>query len=164
MKLKYRTFASAVSCLVGAAFAVCSAPAAGQATRQPGEPARTDDAPVVVFDPAIAARLQELYGEHRTRREGELKDPKAWADNRPARASQDRTELGQIWGSLVDSPDARAALRIHADRMARLNRMLDVAQLGADSALSKRIEADIQRELLGHAQNMQALRAALGGR
>jgi len=45
--------------------------------------------------------------------------------------------------------------------MARLNRMLDLAEASADVALTQRIQAAIQTELLQHAQNMQTLRAAL---
>jgi hypothetical protein len=162
MKLKQWTLATALACLASGALAVYAPPASGQVADQRGEPTRTDDTPVVTFDPALAARLQGLQADRRARREQELKDPKAWADNRATRAMQDRTELGQIWGNLVDRPDARAALRIHADHMARLNRMLDVAELGADPTLSQRIQADIRRELVSHAQNMQVLRAALG--
>ena len=149
-----------------------SARASGQDKDEPGEsaPARDslrdtqsgeDDAPSVVFDPTLVERLSELQANHRKARDEALKDPKAWDDNRALRAQLDRAELGQLWGNLVNSPDAQARLRLHADRMARLNRMLDLAQGSADAALSKRIRADIERELVLHAQNMQTLRSAL---
>ncbi len=160
MKRKYWAIAGRAACFGGVAWVVYAAPAAGQ---DAGEPSRTEEAPSVVFDPAIAARLEQLQADRRARREQELKAPQAWADNRPARATQDRSEIGQIWGNLVDSPDARAALRIHADRMARLNRMLDVAEQAADATLIKRVQLDIQRELVTHAHKMQTLRATLGG-
>lgn len=119
------------------------------------------DTPLGVFDPTLVARLQQLQAEHRKTREPALKDPKAWDEGRAQRADLDRAALAQIWSNLVDNADARARLRVHADHMARLNRMLDLAQAPADAALTQRIQAAIQTELLQHAQNMQTLRAAL---
>jgi hypothetical protein len=41
--------------------------------------------------------------------------------------------------------------------------MLDVAEQAADATLIKRVQLDIQRELVTHAHKMQTLRATLGG-
>jgi hypothetical protein len=124
-------------------------------------PAREDDAPSVVFDPALVERLAQLQADRRKTRDQALKDPKAWDEGRAQRAGRDRAELGKLWGNLVESPDAQARLRLHADHMARLNRMLDLAQASPDAALTKRVQTAIQTELAQHAQNMQSLRAAL---
>lgn len=118
-------------------------------------------APSIVFDPTLVERLQQLQADHRKARDQALKDPKAWDDGRAQRADLDRAELAKLWSNLVDSPDARARLRVHADHMARLNRMLDLAPTSGDAALTQRIQTAIQTELVQHAQNMQTLRAAL---
>lgn len=141
---------------------VYAARASGQAAAAEPAVQRVEDTNAVHFDPAIAQRLIQAEAEHRKAREAGMKDPKGWAEQRGQRATQRRAEIGQIWGTLVDGPDAQARLRIHADRMARLNRMLDLAEQKADRELVERVRKDIQKELLAHAENMQILRAALG--
>ena len=161
MNLKYWALTCALA-LPAFAIGAYSSHAAGQDRPADAPPEREESAPTVVFDPAVAQRLLQSEAEHRKARELGLKDPKTWAEDRGKRANQRRAELGQIWGALVDGPDAQARLRIHADRMARLNRMLDLAEQKADSALIERVRKDIQSELVKHAQDMQTLRAALG--
>ena len=157
MMLKYCALVSALSVLF-----VYASHAAGQDRPADSPPQRADDAPTVVFDPAIAQRLIQAEAEHRKAREAGMKDPKTWAEQRGQRATRRRAEVGQLWGALVDGPDAQARLRIHADRMARLNRMLDLAEQGGESALIERVQKAVQKELVAHAQDMQTLRAALG--
>jgi hypothetical protein len=149
-------------------FTFCAAAGfAGYATAQNADkpeqaaPAREEEALSVVFDPTFVERLQQLQSEHRKTRDLALKDPKAWDEGRVQRASQDRAELAKLWSHLVDSADAQARLRVHADHMARLNRMLDLAQASADAVLTQRVQTAIEAELVQHAQNMQTLRAAL---
>ncbi len=154
--LKYCALASALTLL-----GVYASHAAGQ-DRPADSPERVDDAPAVVFDPALAQRLIQAEAEHRQAREAGMKDPKTWAEQRAQRAARRRAEIGQVWGAMVDGADAQARLRSHADRMARLNRMLDLAQQAADHALTERVQKDVQKELVSHAQDMQTLRAALG--
>ncbi len=159
MKRKYWLLASVLSVLgVG----VYGSRAAGQDRAADAPPERADDAPTVVFDPALAQRLIQSEAEHRKAREAGMKDPKAWAEDRGQRATHRRVEIGKLWGALVDGPDAQARLRIHADRMARLNRMLDLAEQAADTTLIQRVQKDVQKEIVAHAQDMQTLRAALG--
>jgi hypothetical protein len=130
-----------------------------------GAPAaqRTDDR---VADPKLdselLARLSELQASRRAARQAALADAKHWEDARPERASAHRAQLAALWGSLVGSIDGQARLRMHAERMARLNRMLDLAEHQQGSALAKRIQADIERELMRHAQSMRALQATVG--
>jgi hypothetical protein len=145
--------------LAGMAALCAAASLAGYATR--ASAAREAGSASVVFDATLLERLQQLQAEHRKTRDQALKDPKAWDEGRAQRAALDRAELAKIWSNLVDNADARARLRIHADHMARLNRMLDLAQAPGDAALMSRIQTAIQSELLQHAQNMQTLRAAL---
>ena len=128
----------------------------------PAEAQGTDkSAGLVVFDATLVERLQQLQADHRKTREQALNDPKKWDEGRAQRADLDRAELARLWGNLVDNADAQARLRLHADHMARLNRMLDLAQASAQAALTERIQTAIRTESLQHAQNMQTLRAAL---
>lgn len=164
MNLRYWVLSCAFAALPALAASGYASHAAGQDVPTDAAPERADDTPNVVFDPAVTQRLQQVEAEHRKAREQGLKDPKAWAEDRGKRASQRRAELGQIWGVLVDGPDAQARLRIQADRMARLNRMLDLAQQKGDAALIKRVQKDIDTAIVKHARDMQTLRAALGGK
>ena len=110
----------------------------------------------------LVAHLQSVEAVRRAERREALKDAKAWALNRPQRASKHRQEIAGLWGDVVGSVDAHAALRMNADRMARLNRMLDIAEQKSDSALTSRIHADITRELSRHVKAMQKVRALSG--
>jgi hypothetical protein len=126
--------------------------------------ARIDDAPIAApaLDRGLLKRLEELAGARRTARKEGLKDPKAWQASRAQRASAHRQQLAMLWGSVVSTIDGQARLRMHADRMARLNRMLDLAEQKNDSALSAAIDADIASELARHVQAMQTLKAEAG--
>ncbi|HEY1536998.1 MAG TPA: hypothetical protein VGF76_23420 [Polyangiaceae bacterium] len=163
MNPKHRILAGILALTAAANLAGYASRATAQSADKPDNaaPAREDDTPSVVFDPTLVERLAQLQADHRKARDQALKDPKAWDEGRAQRAGLDRAELGKLWGSLVDSPDAQARLRMHADHMARLNRMLDLAQASPDAALTKRIQAALEHELVQHAQNMQTLRAAL---
>jgi len=125
---------------------------------------RTDDTPLPSFDPKLTAKLLELQATRRAARRTALEDPKRWDEERSQRASEHRAQLVALWGTLVGSIDGQAHLRLHADRMARLNRMLDLAEQKKHPALVKRIRSDIERELTHHARVMLQLRAAMGMR
>jgi len=146
----------------GVFMALSAACFAGLALAQPE--GRTDDRPAVApaLDPSLLQRVQELEGARRTARQAGLKDPKAWEANRAQRASVHRQQLATLWGSVVDRIDGQARLRLHADRMARLNRMLDLAEQKGERPLSATIRADIAAELARHVRAMQQLKAEAG--
>jgi len=124
---------------------------------------RTDDsAASPKFDLKLLARLVELEVARRAARKEAQKDPKSWEENRAQRASAHRAELAALWGNVVGSIDGQARLRMHAERMARLNRILDLAEQKKDPALVTRIQTDIKRELARHAHAMQQLQVAAG--
>jgi hypothetical protein len=130
------------------------------------EPARahteTASPGVSLKSDALVAHLRELEVGRRAARTAALKEPQSWADNRPTRAAQHRQQLAELWGNVVGSIDAQASLRMNADRMARLNRMLDLAEQKQDAALSTRLQADLTRELARHAHAMQQVIALTG--
>lgn len=124
---------------------------------------RVDDSPAApALDPRLLIRLQQQEIARRAARKEALKDPKGWDDNRAQRASAHRARLAALWGNVVGTIDGQAHLRIHADRMARLNRMLDLAELKNDSRLVARIRLDISRELARDMQAMRQLQVASG--
>jgi hypothetical protein len=62
----------------------------------------------------------------------------------------------------VGTVDGQARLRLHADRMARLNRMLDLAEQKNQKLLITMINSDIAGELAHHVQAMQKVKAEAG--
>jgi sugar phosphate isomerase/epimerase len=136
-----------------------------------GEPARPG-APIVApptgvappADPRIAERQHQLEDQRRKERLAAVKDVKTWNSARPQRAVQHRGEIASTWGNLVSRPEAQAELKTHADRMARLNRILDIANQKADSTLESRCQADIQKEVDRDLRAMQAIRVRDGVR
>lgn len=126
-------------------------------------PAQNQHAATPGASPELVARLALLEAGRRLNRAQAQADPKAWAAGRVERAAQRRRELAELWGNVVYRVDGQAKLRIHAERMSRLNRMFDLAERSADPALVARVRADVTRELKRHAQAMQATIAATGG-
>lgn len=120
---------------------------------------RQEGAPPLPLDPAISARVRQAEATRRTAREAGAKDAAVWLAERTQRAARHRAELAELWGSVSGTLDGQARLRRHADRMARLNRMLDLAQQQPNEKLVQRIQADIRRELSLFDAAMQALRA-----
>lgn len=125
-------------------------------------PIHDQDRVVPAVSAKFLARLSLLEGARRLNRAQEQADANAWTASRAERAAQHRKEIAELWGNVVYRIDGQANLRIHAERMSRLNRMLDLAQQAADQALIVRIRADITRELTRHAKSMQSA-IAMGG-
>jgi hypothetical protein len=126
--------------------------------------ARKDDAVLPQADPKLAPLLEQLEAKRRKNRAGALEDPQVWAAGRAQRRAERRQEIAQVWGSVVNTIDGQAKLRLHAERMSRLNRMLDLAEHATDKALVTRIRTDIKRELVRHVKAMQVTLAASGTR
>jgi hypothetical protein len=115
-------------------------------------------------DPKIAEHLHQVEEQRQRDRKVAVKDVKSWNDTRVKRAADHRNEIAGTWGNLVSNPQAIAELRTHADRMARLNRILDLATQKADNALASRCQGDIQREVDRDARELQEIRAHGGAR
>jgi hypothetical protein len=103
--------------------------------------------------------LRQEQEAARARRAALVKDDRRWEAERNARAENHRREIAQQWVHVADRPAARAELSLHADRMARLNRALDLAE-ASDAALVRRINDLIRRETARHARIMAEI---LGG-
>jgi hypothetical protein len=112
-------------------------------------------------DPALAARLEADEARREADRRARMRDEHAWDASRADRAAQHRNEVTNTWGNAVNTPAGQAELSAHADRMARLNRILDVANQKGDTALASRCQNDINREVARDARVMQQIR--MGG-
>jgi hypothetical protein len=112
----------------------------------------------------IRARLQQEQDQKIAQREAARKDAHAWDANREQRAAQDRNEIASNWGDIAAQADAKAELATHAERMAQLNRILDVANDQHDAGLRARTNAVIQREITRDIRVLQGVRARVGGR
>lgn len=151
------------ACFAGSALAQPEGSEPSVRTAQ-GGPARANDEPRVVppLDRGLLKQLQQLEEARREARREGLKDPEAWEANRAQRASAHRQQLAALWGSVVDRIDGQARLRLHADRMARLNRLLYLAEQKREKSLIATIDADIASELVHHVQAMQKVKSEAG--
>ena len=125
------------------------------------EPERSENAAGGKGDAKLVARLEQIEAARRITRREAQKDAKAWVDGRAQRAKQHREALAELWGDVSGTIDGQARLRMHANRMARLNRLLDLAEQKADAKLVARVRTDIKKELARHALVMQAVRAGV---
>jgi hypothetical protein len=112
----------------------------------------------------IRDRLLKQQRADRAQRQALRKDARAWDAAREQRAAEARSQFSQTWGNLADQPDAKLELATHAERMAQLNRILDVAQDKGDTALAARADAVIQREIARDTRILQGIRARGGVR
>ena len=97
----------------------------------------------------------------RARRVALLRDERRWESERHIRAEEHRRAIALQWAHISERPAARAELSIHADRMARLNRALDVAESSSDTPMINRINELIRRENARHARTMAEIQAGV---
>jgi hypothetical protein len=105
----------------------------------------------------VRARMQQREDQERAKRETERKDEQKWKADRSKRADDWRNDMASQWGNTLDQPEARSELNLHSDRMARLNRILDIAQDKKDTTLATHAKQVIQREVARDARVMQSL-------
>lgn len=111
-------------------------------------------------DPAAAAaRMQALEDQRERDRRIKIRNEAAWEASQDARAAAHRREVMEHWGAIASRADARAELQVHADRMARLNRILDVAIDSHDDTLASHCRQVIQREVARNARAMARIEA-----
>jgi hypothetical protein len=87
------------------------------------------------------------------------------AHERQARRSKRAAELRARWEQrLLSQEDVRVELALHAERSARLDRMLRLAEAGDYGSLGVRIRVLMEYEDARHQQRMDDLKAAYAGR
>ncbi len=109
-------------------------------------------------------RLQREHDADYLHRQAARKDHAAWEAGREQRALEARNQILATWGPLADRADARAEFTTHADRMAQLNRILDVAMDKGDTGLAAHCRNVIQREIARDARIMASIRMNGGAR
>ena len=112
------------------------------------------------LDPA--AELKAIHERERKHRAQAQSNQKAWNDSRPQRAEAHRQDLTRIWGDVTQKPEAITELKLHADRMARLHRALDLAEHKHEATLVDQINDLIEREITRDARTLDALRPKAG--
>ena len=113
------------------------------------------------IDPILGPELlaaKELIDQCLAQRERERRDKirneAQWEASQEARAAAHRREVVEHWGAIASRAEARAELQVHADRMARLNRILDLAVDSRDDDLASHCRRVIQREVVRNARAM----------
>ena len=109
-------------------------------------------------------RLQREHDADYQRRQAMRRNQAAWDAAREQRAIDARNQINATWGGIAERSDARAEFTTHADRMAQLNRILDVALDKGDTALAAHCRNVIQREIARDARILANIRANAGTR
>jgi hypothetical protein len=102
-------------------------------------------------------RREERRDDRQERREERRGD-------RQERRKARREEIRQRWGDLAQRPEARAELRVHARRMARLHRIRALAQQAGKTEVVERADKLIAKERERHQRAMDHIRTKQGGK
>ncbi len=98
----------------------------------------------------------------------EKKDVKEAAkDVKEARKKRRDDHLAEVrskWGDVAKAPAAKEEMRVHARRMARLNRVEKLAKDAKKDAIVKRANAAQEKEKARHEKKMGELKAAGGAK
>jgi hypothetical protein len=112
-----------------------------------------------------AGKLQKIEDDRRAKRGDERRDQKHWEEGREAREAEHRKQLENVWGQeFLQRPECKEELALNAERVARLDRIIDIAEDTHNAAMLARARAILAREFRRHARVMAELRARLGVR
>jgi hypothetical protein len=112
-----------------------------------------------------AERRKELADDEDARIEALREREEALRRSREERRRQRADALAaELDGELREQPGVEVELSLHAERQARLERMLRLAEAKADGKLVVRIDVLLQREADRHEQRMKDLRSAARSR
>jgi hypothetical protein len=121
----------------------------------------------------LAAQPKERHEERKERREDRKEDRKEhrdelkdewkkkradWSEHREERRKDRREAIRAKWGVLVDRPLVREELRIHARRMARLQRVVFLADATGKPELKTKADKLIADEDIRFNARMDALK------
>ncbi len=85
----------------------------------------------------------------------------AWAklrETRKVRRQERRDEVKKKWGAVSEHPAVKAELKLHAWRMARLNRIRTIAKAEGKTEVVARADKLIEKEKARHEKHMEALK------
>ncbi|MDC0742375.1 hypothetical protein [Polyangium mundeleinium] len=105
-------------------------------------------------DRKAGADAKELREDKKEIRE----DKKELREDRKAKREARRKELREKWGDVVKHPDARAELKVHARRVARLAQARKVAEADGKKELVARIDKLVEKENARHQRVMDRLK------
>jgi hypothetical protein len=127
------------------------------------EQKRIDDERHKAAEAAWAAQ-QAKFAHDKAAREVEVE--KRWKDldeSRERRHEERAAEIRAKWeAAFLRDPDTQSELTLHAERIAKLTRMHDVAEVSGDNKIGVRITAATDRENNRHEARMAALHQAFG--
>lgn len=107
--------------------------------------------------------IKEDRKELREDRQELREDRKELREDRREIRKARRKEVRERWGETVKKPAAKAELKVHARRMARLTRARAVAQDAGKTELVARIDKLVEKEKARHQSAMEKLKGAAGG-
>jgi hypothetical protein len=108
------------------------------------------------------AHMTMVQDQWRVQRMQQRRDARAWAASREARAAEHRRQLAMTWGNLPLHPEAHAELVLHSQRMAILERILDIATDTNNAALAAHCHRVMDRETERDARVMDEFRGRWG--
>jgi hypothetical protein len=146
-----------------AAAAASAAAAAGSAAAVAGSAAAAAGSAAPAAASALAAFDPSKLGSQEARLDALSKRIVERQKTLDARRQADRDRLHARWGGLVDQPAVRTELQTHATRVARLERIQELAQVELKPAVSRSASKALDAENARHEKAMTAL-AAGGGK
>ena len=127
------------------------------------EQKRMDDERHRAAEAAWSAQ-QARFAKDRAARQTEVE--RRWHDMEGSREDRRRQRLAELkakWDrAFLSDPDTQAELTLHAQRVAELSRMHDVAEINGDGKLGVRIENATARENARHEMRMTQLHDSFG--
>jgi hypothetical protein len=127
------------------------------------EAKRLEDERRRAAEAAWAKRRAELANDRRSRETAIAQRREERERTREQRREQRLAELQAKWArAFLADEETQAELTLHAQRVAELERMLEIAQIKADAKLAVRIEMTRAREDARHTRRMAALQASFG--
>jgi len=106
---------------------------------------------------------RDAGGDAAAARDDLKKARKDLKESRDERRQAEKGLLKSKWGDdLLAKPAVRAELRLHAERMAKLRRMKEVADEGDKKQLEERVDKLIEKEDARHKARMEDLKAKNG--
>jgi hypothetical protein len=119
--------------------------------------------PPILAPNEYQTRLQRFQDERFAQRMAQRHDERAWELSREQRALDHRRQLEGLWGvGFIRRPEVNPEMALNADRCARLDRMIELAQDEHDLASEQRARAILAREIGRHARAMARLRVQFG--
>ncbi len=104
------------------------------------------------------------HGDHKGPPEAVQKKLEQLRETRKQRRAAHLAKIKQKWGDAVDRPAVRSELKVHAWRMARLNRIRELATAEDKKDVVARVDKLIEKEQARHDKHMDVLKKQEGAK